>query len=139
MDKVLRETFKLKPTTHEGCLYSGKYKNQDILFFRQVDDFEVTASDKQTCMDLISEIDQHMTIDIKDLGRLSRYNGVDITQSKYYIKLSNSTNINKLLQEHEWLLHDTHISNIPLTVKKDHSFNQRMETAVPPTSIIKIK
>ena len=132
MDKILRETFNLKPTTHEGCLYSGKYKNQDILFLRQVDDFAVAATDEQTCIDLISEIDQHMTIDIKDLGRLSRYNGVDITQSKYYIKLSNATYIDKLLEEHDWLLHDTNISNIPLPVKNDQTFNQRMETAIPP-------
>ena len=67
-----------------------------------------------------------MTIDIKDLGRLTRYNGVDITQSKYYVKLSNATYIDKLLQEHEWLLHDTNISNVPLPVKNDQTFNQRM-------------
>ena len=134
MDKILRNTFNLKPTTHEGCLYSGTYKNQDILFLRQVDDFAVASTNEQTCIDLIQEIDKHMTIDIKDLGRLTRYNGVDITQAKYFVKLSNPTYIDKLIEEHEWLLHDSNISNIPSPVKNEQTFNQRMETASPPTN-----
>ena len=134
MDKILRNTFNLKPTTHEGCLYSGTYKNQDILFLRQVDDFAVASTDEQTCIDFIQEIDQHMTIDIKDLGRLTRYNGVDITQAKYFVKLSNPTYVDKLIEEHDWLLHDSNISNIPSPVKNEQTFNQRMETATPPST-----
>ena len=75
-----------------------------------------------------------MTINIKDLGRLTRYNGVDITQTKYYIKLWNQTYIDKLLQEHEWLLQDSHVSNIHIPVRNNQTFNQRMETAIPLTS-----
>ena len=67
------------------------YKNEQILFLRQVDDFAVASSNKDITMELIADINTQMTIDIKDLGRLTRYNGVDITQAKYYIKLSNET------------------------------------------------
>ena len=133
MDKILREKFSLKPTTHEGCLYKGKYKDEEILFLRQVDDFAVAAVNEQTAIDLIHDIDTYMTIDIKDLGRLNRYNGVDIPQTKDYIKISNETYINKLLEEHEWLLDDDEISNIPIPVKNETTFNQRMEHAIPPS------
>ena len=133
MDRILKDKFYLKPTTHEGCLYRGTYKNDEILFLRQVDDFAVAAENEQTAIDLIHEIDKYMTIDIKDLGRLNRYNGVDISQTKYYIKLSNETYINKLLEEHAWLLQDDDISNIPIPTKNETTFNQRLETAVPPT------
>ena len=47
-----------------------------------------------------------MTIGIKDLGLLNTYNEVDICQSKYYVKLSNATYIDKLINEHDWLLND---------------------------------
>ncbi len=134
MDQIIKEKFKLKATTHEGCLYTGTYKDENILFLRQVDDFAVAASNEQTAIDLIHEIDRYMTIDIKDLGRLNRYNGVDITQTKYYIKLSNETYVNKLLQEHDWLLNDDTISNIPIPTKNEPTFNHRLESAVPPST-----
>ncbi len=106
MDKILCTKFHLKPTTHEVCIYRGTYKNKDILFLRQVDNFAVAAKNESTATLLINEIDSHMTIDIKDLGLLNCYNGMDICQSKYYIKLSNITCINKLMEEHAWLLND---------------------------------
>ena len=133
MDRILKDKFHFKATTHEGCLYKGTYKGEDILFLRQVDDFAVATKNEQTAIDLINEIDSYMTIDIKDLGRLNRYNGVDITQTKYYVKLSNETYVNKLLEEHDWLLHDDTISNIPIPTKNEATFNQRLETAKPPS------
>ena len=139
MDKILKSKFNLKPTTHEGCLYRGIYKNEEVLFLRQVDNFAVATKHESTATSLITEIDSHMTIQIKDLGLLTRYNGVDITQSKYYIKICNETYINKLLKEHDWLLNDDKISNIPLPTKNDTTFNQRMEKAIPPTDVKEIR
>ena len=133
MDRILTEKFSLKPTTHESCLYTGTYNNEEILFLRQVDDFAVAAKNENTAIEMIQEIDKYMTIDIKDLGRLTRYNGVDITQTRFYIKISNETYIQKLLNEHDWLLDDDTISNIPIPTKNDPTFNQRMESAVPPS------
>ena len=139
MDKILKSKFNLKPTTHEGCLYRGIYKNEEVLFLRQVDNFAVATKHESTATSLITEIDSHMTIQIKDLGLLTRYNGVNITQSKYYIKISNKTYIDKLLKEHDWLLNDDKISNIPLPTKNDTTFNQRMEKAIPPTDVKEIR
>ena len=58
-----------------------------------------------------------MMIDIKDLGWITRYNDMNITQAKYRIKLSNEIYIDKLLEEHDWLLNDETISNLPIPVK----------------------
>ena len=134
MDKILKTKFNLKPTTHEGCLYQGKYKNEDILFLRQVDDFAVAAEQESTAISLIKDIDSHMTIDIKDLGLLNRYNGVDIMQTKYFVKISNETYINKLLKEHDWLLTENKPSNIPIPIKNETTFHQRVEKAIPPNN-----
>ena len=43
-----------------------------------MNDFAVAAKNEQICINLINDIDSHMAIDIKDLGRLTQYNGADI-------------------------------------------------------------
>ena len=79
----------------------------------------MATTNESTTISLINEIDSHMTIDIKDSGLLNQYNGVDITETKYYIKISNETYINKLLQERTWLLNNSTISKM-----KPHSIKE---------------
>ena len=98
IDGILRTKLKLKPTTHEPYLYKGIFKGHKVLFLHQVDNFAVASESSEINKELIAKIDRHMKIDIKDLGRLSRYNGVDITQGCHYIKLSNKTYLNKVFE-----------------------------------------
>jgi hypothetical protein len=57
---------------------------------------------------LIATIDKHVTTDNQgigicdDDGMHSRYNGVDIHQTRNYVKLSCSTYIKRVLQTHGW-------------------------------------
>ena len=60
-----------KPSTHKGCLYHGTYKDEEILFLQQVDDFAVAATNENATTALINEIDSHLIINIKDLGLLN--------------------------------------------------------------------
>ena len=92
----------------------------------------MASTNENIAIELIADINTRMTIDIKDLGRLTCYNGVDITQAKYYIKQSFETYIDKLLEEHDWLLNDDIISNQPIPIKNEQNFNQKMESAQPP-------
>ena len=39
-----------------------------------------------------------MTISVEPLGVISRFNGVDVNQSRDYIKISNKTYINKITE-----------------------------------------
>ena len=140
IDGILQKKLGLKPTSHEPCLYTGTYKGKEVLFLRQVDDFAVASDDDSINIELIKQIDSYMTIEIKDLGRLNRYNGVDITQGKHYIKLSNATYINKVLEGHEWLKNiDTPISSKPLPIKSDNTYIKNLEKAVPPNTDIDIR
>ena len=41
-------------------------------------------------------MNEHMTIKVKPLGIIDRFNGVDVEQSSDYIKLSNATYIKKI-------------------------------------------
>ena len=48
---------------------------------------------------IIKLIDDHMTIKVKPLGVIERFNGVDIHQMQHYIKLNNVTYLKKILSD----------------------------------------
>ena len=97
IDKVIQE-LGLTPCTHEPCLYyCNDYKNTNkkILFLRQVDDFAVACQDKETAQNIIQEINSKMTISVKELGEVSRFNGIDVLQTSDFVKIYNKTYIEK--------------------------------------------
>jgi hypothetical protein len=104
--------FGFKSTTHERNLYRGEIDGQMVLVCRQVDDFAVGSEDPAVASKLVSMInDQVTTIDkgIGDItvnGAFSQYNGVDIHQTRDYIKLSCESYIDRVLQTHGWVTPD---------------------------------
>jgi dUTP pyrophosphatase len=95
IDQILRK-IGLKPTTHEPCLYSATIDGEYILFLRQVDDFALATSQAESAKNLMNIIDGHVRISIKHLGLLTLFNGMDILQTKYYIKLHCATYLAKI-------------------------------------------
>jgi hypothetical protein len=87
IDKILCN-LGLQPATHEPCLYSGNFLGERLLFLRQVDDFAVAASNQETAMVLLTAINDKMRIEVKHLGLIDRFNGLDIQQTRYYVKLT---------------------------------------------------
>jgi hypothetical protein len=94
-DKILRE-IGLMPMVHEPCLYSGIINDILVLFMQQVDDFTIAAPDAHTSDILMDLINDGLKIPIKHQGYLDMYNGVDILQTWYYIKMRFQTYINKI-------------------------------------------
>jgi hypothetical protein len=98
---------KLTPCTHEPNLYyTSDYKGttgKKVLLLRQVDDFAISCQDEALCEQVIADIQSEMTIAINKLGRLSRFNGVDIEQTRHYVKLFNATYLKKIFTHHDWL------------------------------------
>ena len=89
IDKIIKD-LQLQPCAHEPNLYyTDDYCNtgKKVLFMKQVDDFCVSCEDQETAKHVIAAINEKMTIDIKELGIISRFNGVDIHQTSHYIKL----------------------------------------------------
>ena len=73
-----------------------------------------------------------MTIKIKNLGMLSRFNGIDILQTKHYIKLFNKTYINKISSHHHWLAEDnTPMHEFPIPMNAENDYKRKLETAIP--------
>ena len=65
---------------------------------RQVDDFAIAAPDAKTSDILMDMIDDRLKIPIKRQGYLDMYNGIDILQTRYYIKINLRTFIDKIFE-----------------------------------------
>lgn len=99
IDGILRK-IGLTATTHEPCLYSGLVNGARVLLLRQVDDFAVGAADGSTCDQVFDLIDGFLKIPLKRLGQVTMYNGVNVTQTKHYIKISCESYIDKISERH---------------------------------------
>ena len=97
---ILQAEFDFKATTHEQNLYHAEIKGETVYVCRQVDDFAI-ASDMVTVADyIISAIDKHVSTSNKGLG--TKYNGLDILQTRDYIKIHCESYIDKILLSHGW-------------------------------------
>jgi len=106
-DNIIQTKLGFKPTTREKCLYRGEYEGKEVLFLRQVDDFSVVTECTDICNKVVDEIREYLKASLKDLGKVKRFNGVEIDQTKYYVKIHNLQYIEKILTRHGWL-HDTY-------------------------------
>jgi len=104
---------------HEPCLYSG-IDHSRVLFLHQVDDFALDCKMTGPTETLIDAINQKMCIPVKHLGLITRFNGVDIHQTHYYIKITCQTYLTKMLTEHNWL--DTITPNTPVPLTSDNAY-----------------
>ena len=98
-DAILRD-IGLTPTVHEPCLYSGIINNERVLFKRQVDDFEVATSSEATANMVFDLIDDKLTFPLKRMGKVTMFNGIDVLQTKDYIKISVQTYIERICEKH---------------------------------------
>ena len=86
-DAILRE-LGLTPTIHEPCLYLGIINGKRLILMRQVDDFAIAAPDSHTADLLLNVLDDKLSIPIKRQGLLDLYNGINVLQSRHYVKIS---------------------------------------------------
>jgi hypothetical protein len=122
-DKMVKE-LQFKPTTHEPCLYSGYIRGHKCYFKRQVDDFELAAPNPQIANEFYDAIDDFLTMPIKRQGIVKLFNGIDVLQSRYYIKISAETYIEKLGTKYmaEWGKDLLQVADRPLPIPTNESF-----------------
>ena len=83
---------------------------------------------------LINAIDQHMRIRIKYQGQLQMFNGMDIVQTRYYIKIHCGTYLRKALGNHSHLVADAKSKLYPIPYPADHAYTTKLDLAVPPAT-----
>ena len=99
IDRILRD-IRLTPTIHEPCIYSSLILGDRVLFMRQVNDFAISALSQRIANHLLDLIDNKLTIPMKRQGHVTLYNGLDILQTRDYIKVSCETYINRISELH---------------------------------------
>jgi len=135
IDKILRD-MGFTPARHEPCLYSGTVNGERVFFLRQVDDFALATPSTVSCEAVIKYINSKMTMDVKGLGIIGRFNGMDIEQTKWYVKIHSERYLSKMLQDHGWLLETP--QNLPIPLPAEPKFIKRLEAAVPPTTATEV-
>ncbi len=96
-DKILCK-IGLTLTIHEPCLNLGEFTCKCVLFLQQVDYFTITTPHRHTANLVMDLVDDRLTIPIKQQGYLDKYNGVDIIQTRDYIKINISSFVEKVFQ-----------------------------------------
>jgi len=103
------EKIGFKSTTHKRNLYREEIGGQMVLVCRQVDDFAIACKSRTTADKLIAHINEQVTTDNQGIGihtvhgMSSWYNGINVHQTRDYIKLSCETYIDRVLQTHAWM------------------------------------
>ena len=132
IDKIVRE-LGFKPTTHEPCIYEGYIRGERCIFKRQVDDFALATQNPETAHEFFDLIDDKLKMPMKRFGLVTLFNGVDILQSRYYVKMSVQTYLEKISDKHleAWMNDDLKdMVNRPLPMPATESFKKSFETAV---------
>ena len=101
---ILVKHLNFRSTTHEKCLYSKRDASGNLqLLLRQVDDFPVAAQERKTCEDTIATIGRYLQVPLNDLGLIKKFNGVNILQTRWFIKVSCEDYIKRIPTDHNWL------------------------------------
>ena len=125
--------------TNEHCLYYKRDKDDKnlILVLRQVDDFIISASLLATTLNIKAQIQTKMTNPLNDLGIIKRFNGVDIQQTRYYVKVFAETYLTRVLEHHGWL--NLHAANIPIPMRTETAFMATLKLTKAPLTKKKSK
>jgi hypothetical protein len=74
-----------------------------------------------------------MKVKIKHQGQLKLFNGMDIEQTKYYIKISCKTYFMKILKQYQWITDNTHSKPKPIPFPADAAYTKQLEETTPPS------
>jgi hypothetical protein len=98
---VILESMEFKKTCHEPCLYAGFFKGHQVYPCRQVDDMlfagDLQAVLRKLCLLFATKV----KIEVKK-NLVSSFNGLEIFQSRDYIKIHVGKYIDKILMGHGW-------------------------------------
>jgi deoxyuridine 5'-triphosphate nucleotidohydrolase len=127
--QILTGKLGYKSMHHEKCLYQAVLYGHWTMLLRQVDDFALAVDREATGKNNFNDIDKHLRIRIKYLGVLKLFNGMDITQTKYYLKLHCTTYLTKIIQTHQW--NEATPKHNPIPYPANNSYAKALDLAIP--------
>jgi hypothetical protein len=102
---------------------------EKVYFKRQVDDFAIACKEERTANIIFDAIDSALQMPIKRQGLVTLFNGLDVLQSRWYIKISVETYLTKTLQPYfnEWL--DIPSKPLPIPLGTNEKFHKELYLA----------
>ncbi|KAI2501046.1 hypothetical protein MHU86_13400 [Fragilaria crotonensis] len=94
--------------------------------------FSVSATDQQACTAIIQAIGAFLKVPLNDLGLIRKFNGVNVMQTRWYIKISCQDYLLKILDNHGWL--ELKASNQPIPMRHDSAYQRQLELAERPAT-----
>jgi hypothetical protein len=103
---------------------------------RQVDNFAIAAPDQRTVNILLNLLDDMLTMPIKRQGLLDMFNGVDVVQTRHYIKIDCHTYIDKFCAKYldSWLNKVPLSENLPTPLPSDSTWLKKFNAAIRPNN-----
>jgi hypothetical protein len=119
----------MHPTTNK--LYLGIIAGNHVLFLCQVDDFAFACEHKSTTNILLDMLDNELMIPLKQMGLLDMYNGLDVIQTKDFIKITCTTYIECISAKHlaSWMKNFDVPTGRPTLLPGEESFMRSFLTA----------
>ena len=105
---LMSEPLNFRTTTHDKTIYQTNYKGEKIFMIRQVDDFSLACDNEETAIEIYNIIGASLRLPKEDkdpfayLGLVSDFNGIDVTQTRKFIKLSCRNYIDRIMTSHGW-------------------------------------
>ena len=105
---LMAEPLNFTTTTHDKTIYTTVYMREHIFLLRQVDDFALACDEGGTPIEIYGIIGAKLRLPKEDkdpfeyLGPISDYNGINVEQTRTYIKISSSNYIDRIMTTHGW-------------------------------------
>jgi hypothetical protein len=87
----------------------------------------------QLCLNIKQQIQDNMVNPLNELGVIKCFNGLDIQQTRHYIKISCQTYINKIVEHHEW--QHEHTANLPIPMHNSSTYQANLELFYGPKDV----
>ena len=116
-----------RQTIHEKCLYVKTTNGKSVYILRQVDDVAIAAEDKSTAEDIIKTIGSYMKSSIKHEGLTELFNGINVNQTRDYVKVHCATYLDRVFNRHEHWMNDIPFDNEPIPMFSDNAYAAALE------------
>ena len=118
------------------CLYSGLINGFRVILMRQVDNFAIATKDECTANMLMDLIDNNLSIPLKRQGLIDMFNGINITQTRDYIKIDCHMYIGRFCKQYinTWLGNITTTENKPIPLPACPVWQKKFNSAIGSTN-----
>ncbi len=107
-----------------------------MIFKCQVDDFAIATADETTANILLDLLEDELSIPLKQQGLLDMFNGINVTQTRDYIKIDCHTYIDKFCKKylHTWLQKVPLTENRPTPLPTNPTWIKKFNAATGPSN-----